>query len=339
MGDLRIPLSESEINSIKQNMSKSIIFRWLGDATMAEYILGQKFNVDFWKKWGMLNTGRMHWDWYNEIVQIEKDAIRLKKPLRLEWRPSWTLRIIPAVQYITGVGIEHIGIRMPVHDRPGHLMDPGFNAIYMFRALHGWIRDVIIENADNGLILEQSSQITITGLKVAGEPCHHATTYRFSSNDNLMTDFRVSAKPHHGISCQDLASGNVWSNGVLEHGTLDSHCGMPFDSIRTNITIVNCDGVGGGAESAGPFAGRRVVHWNIRVEGVSRRKGLKAFARPDQYSWGAIVGLQGVEIQEDRDPPWHMPPGIKGTIVADPGIVPNPPDLYRAQLELRLKSK
>jgi hypothetical protein len=236
------------------------------------------------------------------------------------------------------VGVENLTFRFPPHERSGHLKDLGFNGIYWVGVLHGWIRNVTIENADNGVFMERSSHVTISELRITGGTCHHATSWRFWCHDNLMTDFRVSAMPYHGISSQDLSSGNVWSNGVMEHGTLDSHCGMPFDSIRTNITILNCDGRAGGSERGGPFTGRRVVNWNIRV-GEGKRKGLEPFTRPSQYSRGALVGIQGAEIRPENAEPWHMPPGLKGTVVVDTGRVPDPPDLYQAQIGLRLGLK
>jgi hypothetical protein len=162
-----------------------------------------------------------------------------------------------------------------------------------------------------------------------------------------MEDFAVRARVYHGISSQDLSSGNVWRRGVMEHGTLDSHCGMPFDSIRSDIRIVSCDGRGGGSSRAGPFVGRRMVAWNVAVTGPGRHRGAGLFGNPGQYSRGAIVGVRIAGPAERGSPdgagdaipgrgPWRMPPGGKGTAVECMGQAPDPPDLYEAELGLRL---
>jgi hypothetical protein len=102
---------------------------------------------------------------------------------------------------------------------------------------------------------------------------HHFTITRTQSHDNLIEDFEledftVPAAPGswlHGINVEVLSSGNVWRRGTLHTGTFDSHRGLPFENLRTNITLVNKDAVPGGAFDAGPLFGARTVHWGIEV--------------------------------------------------------------------------
>lgn len=335
-GSFRVEVGAEQARALQPATGEPVLIRWKGGLDLARHIFGGTDGEEaFLRNWALFRKDPLRFEWPNEITSVEGSQVVLKKPLRLDIRPGWEVTLGPVWDVIEEIGIEDLTIRFPEHERKGHLEDAGYNGIYLHGALHGWIRNVVIENADNGVFLERSSHVTLTGLKIAGGTCHHATSWRYLSHDNLMTDFHIAAQPHHGISCQDLASGNVWSNGVMEHGTLDNHCGMPFDSIRTNITIANCDGRAGGSESGGPFAGRRFVHWNIRV-GAGRKKGLETFTRPSQFSLGALVGIQGAEIRPETEEPWHMPPGLKGTVIADTGRVPDPPDLYRAQLDQRL---
>ena len=51
----------------------------------------------------------------------------------------------------------------------------------------------------------------------------------------------------------------------MQTGTFDSHRGLPFENLRTNVTLVNKDAVPGGAFDAGPLFGTRTVHWGIDV--------------------------------------------------------------------------
>jgi hypothetical protein len=57
----------------------------------------------------------------------------------------------------------------------------------------------------------------------------------------------------------------------MHTGTVDSHRQMPFENLlpfenlRTDITIANKDSVPGGAFDAGPYFGRRTLHRGIQV--------------------------------------------------------------------------
>jgi hypothetical protein len=162
---------------------------------------------------------------------------------------------------------------------------------------------------------------------VTGGKHHHATALRVGSHDNLITDFRIESEPKHGINTEYLSTGNVWRRGVMLHGTFDSHRAMSFALIRTDITVNN-DGTPGGGGQAGPFLGRQVVHWNIRVTGKP-----DFIYQPECLSLGVLVGIQGVARLDKEG--WAMPRGDKGVVVADDGAVPAQPDLYAAQLALR----
>jgi hypothetical protein len=281
-----------------------------------------------------MERGELTWRWVNEVLRVDGDRVYLKKPLRLAIHPDWRVTLIRFDQISRNVGVEQMTIRMPVHPERPHLRDAGFNGIYMHRAVHSWIRNVTIENADNGVILEGSSHVTVDRLTMTGGKHHHAAIFTYQSHDNLMSNFHIQSRPWHGLGVQDLSSGNVWHRGVLEHGTLDYHRGMPFDSIRTDIEM-RADGRPGGAETAGPFAGRRTVHWNLRVKDAHPVKGGRWIACPDLLSMGALVGLQGVNLFQQPNP-GVMPPGDKGTLVVDHGKAPEPENLYEAQLRLRL---
>jgi hypothetical protein len=153
-----------------------------------------------------------------------------------------------------------------------------------------------------------------------------------------MRRFCVEAvEVHHGIGSQDLASGNVWAEGILRAGTLDAHRGMPFDNLRTNLAI-RPGGRGGGAGFGGPLQGRRNVNWNIAClpgEKPPRQGSLVMIACPDAFSRGAIIGLRGqapFRAEKTRPP---MPLGDPATVV-DP--VPQgvwPLDVHAAQVGLR----
>jgi parallel beta-helix repeat protein len=328
---IRIGSSEGQ-GGFRPVPGQAVVLTWVGGESLAVHLFGHPSGSEFpWEKWDWLWDGNLQWEWYNEVEKVEGAEVTLKKPLRLDIGSGWVVKLRPWTKCVEEVGIENLTIHVPVHRRPGHLRDPGYNGIFLENARNCWVRNVVIENGDNGVILENASNNTITSLRTTGAPCHHATSWRAFSHDNLMTNFRIENQPHHGIGSQDMASGNVWSDGVMEHGTLDLHCGMPFDSIRTNIAIVSCDGGGGGGGDAGPVCGRRIATWNVRVKSAGKQAGV-ALGSPEQYPLGAIVGLQGLSVPGNTKL-WHMIAGDKGTVTVQEAA---PPDLYLAQRKLRL---
>jgi hypothetical protein len=300
---------------------RSLLLHMAGHPLMASYA---------WDKSAQGLTAAKQWRWPVEIAAVAGTAVTLRQPLRIDVRPEWKVAFTPLGAHVRGSGIEHLTLRMVPHGAGKHLADAGWNGIYLNRALHCWATDVTIENADNAVIHAAAKNTTVSGLVVTGGKHHHATALRVGSHDNLITDFRIESEPKHGINTEYLSTGNVWRRGVMLHGTFDSHRAMSFALIRTDITVNN-DGTPGGGGQAGPFLGRQVVHWNIRVSGKA-----DFIYQPECLSLGALVGIQGVARLDQEG--WAMPKGDKGVVVADDGVAPAQPDLYAAQLALRQAS-
>ena len=112
------------------------------------------------------------------------------------------------------------------------------------------------------------------GISAGGRSLHHFTISRVAVGRQPRSGLRAgglhrAAAPGsylHGINVEALSSGNVWRRGVMHTGTFDSHRGLPFENLRTDIVLVNKDAVPGGAFEAGPLFGARTVHWGINVE-------------------------------------------------------------------------
>ena len=307
------------------------------DLSLLHHMAGHEKMRDY--DWGKADglRKRPRWDWPVEVAAVAGSTVTLKQPLRIDVRPEWKVRFEPLGPVVREAGVEKLTLRMPRNVRlhGKHLQYPGWNGIYLNRALHCWVRDVTVENVDNGLIHSAAKNTTVTGLKIAGRDCHHATALRVGSHDNLITRFEIQAKCFHGINTEYLSAGNVWSKGLMHHGTFDSHRAMSFEFLRTDIDVKANDGRPGGAGGAGPLLGARVVHWNCRVGGGGKEPGVWV-NQPDCISMGALVGIQ--EPRWDK-PSWAMVAGDKGCVIADPGKAPDPADLHEAQLKLRLGRK
>lgn len=275
---------------------------------------------------GILQDPQLHWP--VEVATSEPGRVTLRQPLRFDVRPEWRPRLVETGPVIRECGVESLTIRMENAPLSAHLENPGWNGIYFENAWDCWARDVVVENADNGIGTAASKCITIDGFTISGRAAHHATFCRRSSHDILWTRFRITCKPHHGLNVEGLSAGNVWSSGDLEHGTLDSHRALPFENVRTDLRIIN-DGVHGGSGDAGPLFGARFAHWNITVRNARPHMVHVAPMMP----YGAVVAVRGTGPE-----PKPYPDFAGGSrALVDPGDDPIAvADLHLAQLTHRL---
>jgi len=341
---------------------------WLrpGQAVVLVYVVGSKavtalggFPEADWTAFAAwFPTGKKTFRMRTEVQTVKGTTVTFRKPLVVPGTADANLTIENPLQTIQQSGVEHLTLQMPTHVRPGHMQDPGFNAIYLKYAQHCWVRNVVIINADNGIIMEDAANNTLAGVTMDAAPesftpttqpgqkpakpykfgMHHAYSLRTGSCDNLITDFTVTAQVMHGLSMQDFANGNVFRKGTMAHGTFDSHRGLPFDNVRTDIAI-HVDGTPGGDSDSGPFQGRRCVNWNVRVttNPEDRKNRAQYIVGSEYYPQGALVGIQGKpENYTAATRPWAMPAGIASAAVEATGQEPNPADVYVAQWALRV---
>ncbi len=297
---------------------------------LAGHSLMGNFN---WGGAGALND-RAQWQWPVEIRAIAGNTITLAQPLRADVRAGFEVGFEPTGPVVEEIGIEDLTIEMvgaPL-TKPHNTYD-GWNAVFFTKTINCWVRRVRIANAENGVLSRSNKGLALSGIEFTGTVrMHHAQTF-VRGTDCLLEDFLLDAPVHHGISVEDLSSGIVCRHGVMNHGTFDSHRFMPFDIVRTDISLFN-DGGPGGANDFGPFVGKNVVHWNVEITGGGQlANGGLYVNQPDAHSLGALVGVRGAPT--DTSDAWAMVPGEKGNIIADPGAEPGIPDLYAAQLQFR----
>jgi hypothetical protein len=296
-------------------------FPWLGAASMHD---------------------RTQWVWPVQIAKITGNTLILDQPLRLRTLPKWEVGFETMGEIIQESGIEHLTIELTSAPNlpDSHSHDVIHNAIYLTKTINCWVRNVDIVNAQNGILTRATKHVELRDFQLLGEVrLHHGITI-VRGHDNLVTGFVFEPRISHGLSVEDCASGNVFRDGSMGLGTesgggcFDSHRYMSFDTIRSDIYVLNSIGRPGGNNDTGPLNGRRVVHWNIR--GNTGTNLGDYVNMPDAHSYGALVGVQGIRSNAAA---WAMVPGDKGNIIADEGIVPVYPDLYDKQMELRLETE
>ncbi|XIE81891.1 glycosyl hydrolase family 28-related protein [Streptomyces sp. SBR177] len=279
-------------------------------------------------------TSYVPYEWPVRITRVEGRRVHLERPLPLDLRPEWDPRLVSGTTPITGSGVTGLTLEAPLIPQSPHLLDQGFNGVTFQCAYDCWAEDVVVRHVDNGFGLVAASACTLRRTAVEGRGAHHPYFCREGAHDNLVEDFRIAARSVpaapgtqlHGINVEGLSSHNVWSRGVMETGTFDTHRGMPFANVRTEVTVEN-DGRHGGDASAGPLYGARFAHWNVTV--TNGRAGLVKLDGIAPYS--ATVGISEVREFDQIDVPDFA--GELHTRVeayGAPGAV-RPRNLYEAQ--------
>ncbi|SEC74309.1 glycosyl hydrolase family 28-related protein [Streptomyces sp. PAN_FS17] len=282
-------------------------------------------------------TSYVPYEWPVRITAVKGRKVTLERPLPLDVRPEWDPQLTTHVGGLTGSGVEGLTLEAVETPQQPHLLDKGHNGVVFQCAYDCWADDVTVRHVDNGFGLVAASACTLRRTRVAGRGSHHPYFCREGSHDNLIEDFTIEARTTpapsgtqlHGINVEGLSSYNVWSRGDMRMGTFDSHRGLPFANVRTDITVDN-NGRHGGDASAGPLFGVRFTHWNVRVTnaraGMIRLDGLAAYS--------ATVGLNEVREFDQIDVPdftgdLHSRLELYGTTDAV-----HPPNLYDAQRAL-----
>jgi Pectate lyase superfamily protein len=275
--------------------------------------------------------------WPVRIARVGRRRVVLAQPLPLDARVGWRARLTTTGPVVTDAGVQGLTIQLPLLPQPRHLQDPGFNGLHFQCAWDCWADDVRVVNADNGFLMTGAKGVTLSRTRVAGRARHHSYACRERSHDNLVHDFAIEAATvpqapggnHHGINIEGLSSGNVWSAGRMDDGTFDTHRGLPFGTVRTQIVVDN-DGLHGGSADAGPLYGARFAHWNITVLN-GRAGGIKL----DQLApRSATVGISEVREFGQVDQPDFAGP-LESRLESYGTTAVTPANLYLAQLRLR----
>jgi hypothetical protein len=278
------------------------------------------------------------YEWPARVTQVRGHRVTFDRPLPLDTRLLWQPRITTLIEPIVNSGVEGLTIRMTPTPQSQHLLDKGYNGLVAQCTWDCWVDDVEAVDVDNGFLMVAAKATTFRRTRVSGRGSHHPFACREGSHDNLIEDFAIDQRTVpapagtqlHGINVEGLSSYNVWSRGRMDMGTFDTHRGLPFANIRTEITLSN-DGQHGGDASAGPLYGARFAHWNVTV--TNGRAGCVKI--DDIAPASATVGISTVTPFGQIDvPDFTGPLNSRLESYGTPGI--DPPNLYEAQRGLRL---
>jgi hypothetical protein len=295
---------------------------------------------------GWLNSAS-YFLWPVEIASVDGNEVTLMQPIRMSIEPHYNVRIRSVAEQVREVGLENFTILMNnTRESYSYNNGVGWNGIYFNQAYNSWARNIRIVNSEAAMHVSSSKNLTLKDFVVENTvQIKYISTARNMTSDVLFKNFTFTGtgQVNNGINTEYFSTGNVWTGGNMERGTFDSHRMMAFDFVRTDIWMTNPrNSRPGGNSAAGPFAGRRAVHWNVTIdqdflpEELRRDPGEEAewVFEPFQYSMGAQIGIRGADMFEKSNL-FGMPSGDKGMLIGDAGIEPAPANLYDAQVALR----
>jgi hypothetical protein len=285
--------------------------------------------------------------WPVEIAHVDGNEVTLMQPIRLSIETYYNVRIRAVSEHVREIGLENFTILMDnTRESYPYNNGVGWNGIYFNQVYNSWAQDIKIVNSEASLHVSASKNLTVRNIAVESSvQSKYIFTSRVQTSDVLFDTFSYTGtgQINNGINTELFSTGNVFTRGEMGLGTFDSHRMMAFDYVRTDIWMTNPrDSRPGGDGNAGPFTGRRGVHWNITIDHDAlpewRRRDPGAEAEwvfePFQYSMGAQIGIRGADMFEKSNL-FAMPSGDKGMLIGDVGIVPTPANLYDAQVALR----
>ena len=277
--------------------------------------------------------GRTHAALIARIVAIEDKTITLDRPLRFDLRADWRPTLNQLSAEVTESGVEGLGFEFPNRPYEGHFSELGFNAFAIQRAMHCWVRDIRIHNADSGGFVRGAfntvADVVITSDRKADKNRqsvgHHGL--EASGDDILFTDFDFQCEFIHDLTVTHCA-GNVFSNGRGNDLSLDHHRRAPYENLFTNLHVGKGSRIWrcGGGQDLGAHCGARGTFWNLQSDNPVRP--------PDKNFGPWSLNLVGVEMavapSTEAGARWYE------HVYGGPIL---PENLHTAQYEYRVKDE
>ena len=304
--------------------------------------------IDDLYKGADVKIGSHHWNFPSlpivrqevEITQIKGHDITIKSPLTVSITAAYNAKLVQW-NHLEEVGIEHIRISFPDASYIAHHVERGFNGLFLTRLHNSWVKDVVIHNADSGILTEEIANVTIRDIKTTGSNKAHYTVAMAGVHNVLVENLSVYNLAVHPLSFNTFSTKNVYRNcEVFVMPVLDQHSGANHQNLFDQITVhidPSEDGsyplfAGGGAGYWKPSHGAYSTFWNIQVRfmsGIDHKNPILLNGMKDG-PYARLVGISGnhpVEVQYGPSAHIEMVNQVPSSV----------PSLYQYQLDLRLK--
>jgi hypothetical protein len=258
-----------------------------------------------------VKTGSHHWQFPElpivrqqvEIVKIKGNKITINTPLTITIKPEYQAKLIEW-KHLEEVGIEHLKITFPNAPRIAHHVEPGFNAIFLTRVYNSWVNNVVITNADSGILTEEIANTTIENIVTKGSNLGHYTVAMAGVHNVLVKNLSVFNEAVHPLSFNTFSTKNVYQNcEVFTKPVLDQHSGANHQNLFDHITLhLNVDNdnsyplfAGGGAGYWKPSHGAFSTFWNINVRFLNNLDQTESFLLNgmEDGPFARLIGIHG----------------------------------------------
>lgn len=275
-----------------------------------------------------------------EIIKIAKNKVTIKTPLLLEINPNYQAQLVEW-KHLSEVGIEHLRFTFPDTPRVAHHVEQGYNAIFLTRVFNGWVNDVVIHNAESGILTEEIANVTIENILTNGTNIAHYTVAMGGVHNVLVKNLKVYNNVIHPLSFNTFSTKDVYQNcEIFTNPNLDQHGGANhqnlFDNIVVHFTPKEDNSyplfLAGGAEYWKPSHGAFTTFWNIDVDVVGKFNASKPIVLNGMKDgpFARIIGVHGNHnFKVEYDPDAYIE-FLNQTIKKEPS-------LYDYQLKKRLK--
>lgn len=210
------------------------------------------------------------------IAAIKGKKVTLGDPLLHDVRSDQPA-VVAQWQHLTNVGVQNLRLQFPEAPSFGHHLEQGYNGIYMTGVFDGWVRDLVIDRSDSGILTDNAASLTIANVTTTGDRRAHYSVHVGSAHNVLVKDLKVENPVIHPLSVNTRSTRAVFLRPeVMKDAIIDQHSGSNhqnlFDRIVMHIEPKQTKGawgyqlwVGGGAPYWKPGHGLYNTLWNARL--------------------------------------------------------------------------
>ena len=200
-------------------------------------------------------------------------------------------------------GIRDLTIEFPKSSKASkHHYDAGYNGILVSSAVNAFVLNVVVRNADQGLLVQDSQMISVDGIRIETSSDRktpqmpwdgHIGIGLYDSSDVEVANFDVRGEYLHDVSIRGGLMC-VFHHGRGDNLRLDTHRSAPYGILFSDIYLgkgTRPFGTGGYLSRGMPVA-KFATYYNLRN---SRYKPIQM---PDatiagSCSWGRLVNYIG----------------------------------------------
>ena len=296
-----------------------------------------------------LPLGSHHWTFPDRptvaqatrIESVRGTTVTLGDPLLHDVRADQPA-VVARWEHLTNVGIQNMALRFPDAPAFGHHLEQGYNGIYMTGVFDGWIRNLVIDSADSGILTDNAASLTIRDITTTGRRQAHYAVHVGAVHDVLVQNLRIENPVVHPLTVNTRSTRSVFSHAeVMQMAVLDQHSGSNhqnlFDDVTMRVRPRWVDGAwtvrlweGGGAPYWKPGHGLYNTTWNAKLvfdEGPKPGETLRVVSGLEGPG-ARVVGVwaEGRPVTVDYRPAPYL---------ESIGTVPSVPSLYDYQLARR----